>query len=432
MDASSPAYAQTTQYRRNIIMVDVDDNQSYAVDFFRVTGGKQHDYSLHGPPGAVNTLEGVWGKEQEGTFAGKDVALGQIYDDAKLGAEGYSGGYGGYSGSGFQHLFNVQQLKSGQAFLQYKHVRDDNARLRIHLLPQEAQDVYMADAFDKPRAKTHVIKYLIARRKATNDNEELKSTFVSVLEPFNTTAYIQSTKLLSFIRGDGNAVEVVRKGVKDIIISDTKNSIKKLTQYPIETDANSAVVTLDNNGNLKRVFFSNGTYLVYQGRQFKVGPLTGVVTEVNTKTREINIKIENSKGKTTPGLTGGVAHFTNQYHSLVHPFSQITKAGDQIKMTIKDDLLAGIARIKDVHENMATTTTTLPFSALYNGVTLLNSELKPVATVSKVQNGKIMFAEKPATLLNTGDDVWFSTVGVGDRIEVKPMLSWTADGDKNP
>lgn len=426
MDASSPAYTQTTQYRRNIIMVDVDNNQSYAVDFFRVTGGKQHDYSLHGPPGTVNTLEGVWGKKQEGTFAGKDVAVGQIYDDAKLGAEDYNGGYGSYSGSGFQHLFNVQQLESGQGLLQYKHVRDDNARLRIHLLPQEGQEVYMADAFDKPRAKTHLLKYLIARRKATNPNEELKSTFVSVLEPFNTTAYIQSTKSLSLTSGDGNAVEVVRKGVKDIIISDTHNSIKKITQYPIETDANTVVVTLDDHGDLKRIFFSNGTYLAYKGRRFKAEPLTGIVTGVNTKTREVNIKIDNGKGEITRNATGGIAHFTNQYHSLVHPFSQITKAGDQIKIKIKDDLLAGIARIKTVGEKAATTTTTLPFSALYNGATMLNNELKPITTIKKVQNGTITFAEKPLISLNTGEDVWFSTVGVGDSMEVKPVFSWAS------
>ena len=427
MDASSPAYAQTTQYRRNIIMVDVDNNQSYVVDFFRVTGGKQHDYSLHGPPGTVNTLEGIWSKKQEGTFAGKDVAVGQIYDDAKLGAEDYNGGYGSYSGSGFQHLFNVQQLESGQGLLQYKHLRDDNARLRIHLLPQPAQEIYMADAFDKPRAKTHLIKYLIARKKAVNDNEALKSTFVSVLEPFNTSAYIQATKLLSLTIGDGSVVEVVRKGAKDIIVSDTQNSKKKLTQYPIETDANSAVVTLDDNGNLERVFFSNGTYLAYKGRQFKAEPLTGVVKEVNTKTREINIKIVNPKDGITWNTTGGIAHFANPYHSLVHPFSHITKAGDQIKMKINDDLLSGIARIKNLSEKAATTTTTLPFSPLYNGAIMLNSKLKPVTTITRVQNGTITFAEKPLASLNTGDDVWFSTIGVGDHMEVKPVFSWTAE-----
>ena len=96
-------------------------------------------------------------------------------------------------------------------------------------------------------------------------------------------------------------------------------------------------------------------------------------------------------------------------------------------MTVKDDLLVGIARIKDVRENMATTTTALPFSSLYNGVIMLNSELKPITTIVKVQNGTITFVGKPLTSLNTGDNVWFSTVGIGDRLEVKPMLSWTAE-----
>src|SRR5690606_31455808 len=165
MDASSPAYSQTSQYRRNLTMVDVGNGQSYVVDFFRVAGGKQHDYILHGPPGSVSLQEGVLGDKQPGTLAGPDVAVGEIYDNAKLAAEDYSGGYTGYRGSGFQYLFNVQSLKGDRPIVQYHHKRDDAARLRIHLLGLEAQDVYMADAFDKPRAKDHLIKYLITRRK---------------------------------------------------------------------------------------------------------------------------------------------------------------------------------------------------------------------------------------------------------------------------
>ena len=44
-------------------------------------------------------------------------------------------------------------------------------------------------------------------------------------------------------------------------------------------------------------------------------------------------------------------------------------------MTIKDNLLIGIARIKDIREKIATTTTALSLSPLYDGVTMLNSEL---------------------------------------------------------
>src|SRR5690606_29303967 len=153
--ASSKAYSQASLYRRNLIMVDVDDKQSYVVDFFRVSGGKRHDYSLHGPPGMVSTLNGVWSDQQKGTFAGEDVKLGHLYDDSKLSARDYSGGYGSYAGSGFQHLFNVQQLESGQGLLQYEHVNDTNARLRMHLMSPQLQKVFIADAYDKPRAKNH-------------------------------------------------------------------------------------------------------------------------------------------------------------------------------------------------------------------------------------------------------------------------------------
>jgi len=427
MDASSPAYAQATQYRRNLTMVDVGDGQSYVVDFFRVVGGKQHDYVLHGPPGTVSTLDGVWGGEQEGTLAGKEIALGEIYDDAKLGGKDYKGGYGSYGGSGFQHLFNVQQLESGLGLLQYKHVRDENARLRIHLLAAEPQEVYMADAFDKPRAKTHLIKYLIARRQAGERQETLKSNFVSVLEPFNTTAYIQAAQLLDLSAGEGLAVEISRDGAKDIVINDTGNSLKKLNRYPIETDASSAVITVDEHGNLKRVFFSKGTYLSYKGKEFKAESFSGLVTEVNVKKREITVEMEKSIKKQPETVSLYVAHFSNRYHRIVHPLSRMTKKGTQLKVATQDDLLVGIARIKDIDGKMATTTTTLPFAPLYNGVTLLDKEMNALGKVQSVQNGKLTFAERPNAALKAGDDVWFSTIGVGDRMEVKPVFSWVAE-----
>ena len=57
---------------------------------------------------------------------------------------------------------------------------------------------------------------------------------------------------------------------------------------------------------------------------------------------------------------------------------------------------------------------------------MLDNELKRIAMIEKVQNGTITFAEKPHVPLSAGEDVWFSSVGVGDRIEVKAVLSWVA------
>src|SRR5690606_21182422 len=102
--AQSAAYLQTSQYRRNLVQVEGDNGQTYVVDFFHVRGGKQHDYSLHGPPGEVSFVDNTsWGAVQPGTLAGAHVKLGEIYDNPTLESKGDSMGYNSYRGSGYQH-----------------------------------------------------------------------------------------------------------------------------------------------------------------------------------------------------------------------------------------------------------------------------------------------------------------------------------------
>src|SRR5690606_7752804 len=153
----------------------------YVVDFFHVKGGKQHDYSLHGPPRQVLPVEGVWSEKRPGTLAGTDVSVGENHDKRLLHTARERVGYRQYVGSGSQDLFNAQQLQQGNALVEYRHVRDSSARLRLHLLPAAQQEVFLADAYDKPRAKNHVVKYMIARR-ANLSPEKNASTFSAVFE----------------------------------------------------------------------------------------------------------------------------------------------------------------------------------------------------------------------------------------------------------
>lgn len=67
-------------------MVEVDADRSYLVDYFEVEGGRQHDYSLHGPPGDFTLTGGDWTEPARGTLAGEDVAVGALYDDPALAA----------------------------------------------------------------------------------------------------------------------------------------------------------------------------------------------------------------------------------------------------------------------------------------------------------------------------------------------------------
>jgi hypothetical protein len=423
MDASSPTYPRATQYRRNLIMVDVDDKNSYVVDIFSVVGGKQHLYSLHGPPATVSTPDGKWVREEKGTLAGKDVEIGQVYDDKKLGVKDYDGSYRTYQGSGYQYLYNVERLESGKSMVQFQHRDDVSANLRIHLLPYQPQEVLMADAYDKPRAKTHVVKYVMAQRES-KDNGPLKSTFVGIMEPYSSKPYIRSGKFLEIKEGQGIAVEVTRENAVDVVISDSTNSKKKIQAYQIETDANHAAISLDSKGVLTRVFFSDGTYLRHKGKRFEAKALEGVVTEIDPKAGTAVVQFNGKPGLQAESMSGKIAHFVSPYRSTVHPLASAKLIGNKVELKMHDDLLVGKIRVDKVGERSLTTDTNLPFAPLYKGTSMLDNHFKTIGILNEIRKKELILAEKPAVLPKEGDDVWLSDIGVGDKVLIKASFSW--------
>lgn len=419
MEASSATYPQTTAYRRNLIMVDIDSTRSYAVDFFRVAGGRQHDYALHGPPGTLK-FEGQWSEKQPGTLAGAEVAFGEVYDDIKMGASGYNGGYSNYKGSGYQYLFNVQKLNGDRTALMYSHVSDENAKVKIHILPQAGQEILMADAWNKPRAKNYLLKYLITRRK-TAGNVPLKSTFIGVMEPFSG-----SETLINALRklpvNQGAAVEVVRPNATDVVVSDTSHVRKLVKAYRIETDACAAVVSFDRSGVPARVFFSDGTYLKVGNKVFKSSAISGVVTKVDVKSRRISVALEGGvSGNIAPGM---IAHFTNALRTTAHPVKSATISGNTLTLETEDDVLVGKVHTVRNSADSLVTDTNLPFAPLYTGATVLNGEFKPLGILRTVSDNALKPSGKFNGIPADGADVWISNVGIGDRVLIKTRFSW--------
>ena len=419
IDASSPAYSQTQEYRRNMIMVDTGNNQSYIVDFFRVTGGKTQDYSLHGPPGKAQTLNGKWSEPAKGTFAGENVNWGEIYDDSIMGAKNYKGEYSSYRGSGYQYLFNVQQLQNGDCVLQYQHVSDEKSQLRIHLLPQKNQKVYIADAYDLPRKKSNLLKYLIARRESTG-NEPLKSTFVSVLETYSEKPYIDSSEMITLDSGNGAAVKVARAGFTDVILSSTDDTVKVLSRYHLETDAHHAVVTFDKNGKVTRVFFSEGNYLKIDDQKFTASAIKGVVTAVSPDQQSVQIKLE-QPAIAAQSLANRVVYFSNNNGERAHPIANAQQKRNVLTLKTQDALLVGRLQITGAGNQSFATDTALPFSPTYDGTTLLNDQFDKVAEVKTVETGNLQLDAQPAIQLKTGESAWLSDVGIGDRVEIKSL-----------
>ncbi|HBN86438.1 MAG TPA: hypothetical protein DDZ89_21680, partial [Clostridiales bacterium] len=77
MDVQAPeVYDAAEIFRRTVVSIDVDDDSSYAVDFFRVKGGHDHIYSFHAQSNDVTIEDVPFIPQIGGTYAGVDVQSG--------------------------------------------------------------------------------------------------------------------------------------------------------------------------------------------------------------------------------------------------------------------------------------------------------------------------------------------------------------------
>ncbi|MBS0633469.1 MAG: heparinase II/III family protein [Verrucomicrobia bacterium] len=436
------SYPQTTTYRRTMVMVDLppaagQPEQGYVVDFFDVAGGHQHDYSLHGPPGDFSLPPGVTlNRPAKGTLAGEKVALGEVYDDPVRGAKDFKGSFRYYEGSGFQHLFNVQTIKRGESLFvaNYAHEKDPSARLRIRILPQPGQQLLLADAHVSPVKHPELIKYLIARRTGPAD-QPLESTFISVLEPYSGQPFVNSATSLPVAGLAGTRAVLVsratdaRGGTRDLILHRTEGITRVALPgaEPIETDAEVAVVTLDDANQPVRAFFTAGTYLRMGQLNLTAAAVTGEVSSVNAQKAMLGIRLDPTTPAPDPAtLIGRTLRVENALHQDAFTIRSARLENGELVLETRDDLRVGLARVATASGSELTTKTPLYLAALYPGTMLTDRRFLPLGTVKTVKDGTVTLATPPPAQfpITPGDDVWFIALGFGDRITIPATVTW--------
>jgi hypothetical protein len=416
-------YPQCDDYRRGLVMVDTAQGH-YVVDFFRVSGGRQHDYSLHGPTGTATLAGGEWSAPAKGTLAGENVAPGEIYDNAEIAATGEKNGYFEYRGSGFQHLFNVQRRLAGDAIADYVHEKNPAAALRIRVLAAPGQTLLAADARVSPVKNPLLLKFLIARRVA-GEKEPLASEFVSVIEPHTAgTPLIAGVARLDR-RGGGTALLITHaNGERDVVIHDPAGTAKTVTAgaTTILTDARLAVVRLAADGELERVFFAGGSSLSAGAREFRAAnSATGDVTAVAGAQSVIRVRAPAAAVE----LAGRVVSFGNAIARTAHTIRAAHREGDDLVLTTQDDVLVGIMRVTGVSGARLDTRMRLPFAPSYVGASVLDAQFRLIGRVRAADQDHLELAETPADgAALVGHDVWISSVGPGDRLEIPAMVTW--------
>ena len=213
---STEVYPQTDLYQRTLAFVKVGEGQAYAFDVFRVRGGDDHVYSLHGMPGEVTTGGLQLVPQPEGTYHGPQTPFG---------AQTPPGRKYGYSWLG-----NVERddnppkgfTVDWKGQVGWRGIAEgDNIHVRYHSL-SELDDIALADG-EPPQNKAgnpRWLRYLLARRHGDN----LRSVFTGIIEPYTDTPAIREARRLAVSgeNGDNMAVAVrvtLEDGTEDYLVS---------------------------------------------------------------------------------------------------------------------------------------------------------------------------------------------------------------------
>ncbi|MGQ9455465.1 MAG: heparinase II/III domain-containing protein [Armatimonadota bacterium] len=171
--ASCPEMIGGERFERTVMLIDASDKDSYVVDVFRVVGGSEHAKFTHSCYATLN-MHGLTLSKAEGY--GSDLLLIEFMSDANAGV-GWSADWS------IEDRFNVRAGKAN-VHLRYTDLTIGAEAIRC--------DAWVGSGYN--RTEESWIPCVITRRRA--DRSPLSSTFVSLIEPYETASSIKEIRRL--------------------------------------------------------------------------------------------------------------------------------------------------------------------------------------------------------------------------------------------
>ena len=284
-------YLDVEEYKRTVIMVNVDWENSYTVDFFRVIGGSQHTYSFHSQSHNATAVSGLNLVKQTdengnyvGTYAGADVAKGAS-SAAPL---------------GYNYLTKVRKDTNVQGnqftvdfdVTDYRNAISKNYDIHLKMtqitnfIPDEVAiaggHVPVKSDNAAVTKVTDTLDYVLTQRKSA-DGTALDSMFTTVFEPYNKESYLSTIEpvAVTVVSGTPGAKDITsalkithKNGFVDYVFYASNNEVT----YRVANlfNVRGYVAVLRVNGNTGRQMYryvsggdiivdSTGTTGVYKG-----------------------------------------------------------------------------------------------------------------------------------------------------------------------
>jgi len=374
-------------YRRANMLVEVTDEHSYLFDVFYVRGGSQHDYSAHGTQADFFCDPPLGPVQQEGSLAGIDVPYEQFYDDAELKDKPLgSVNYGGYTGSGFQFLTNVQRMPlKGKAIGDWRLTEPLKGQpdrpwkeigLRAHLVGSNEEVIACDGPMQRWYTMPKTVKCLIRRRTGEN----LSSCFTTVYEPYKGKTWIKQVSPISIEPNDGQATAALVEladGAKHYLFHSLTPEQKYVLDGHVTVTGQTACLVLDAQNMPTKSMLLNGTQLAIGDYTVKgKGLRRSKIASVDYARGIIELAdpiLGEDVGPDTVLLVRGKG-----FNDCV----TVGKVIDPTHFAIGDeDLILAGGPIKEVRDHEIVTSVHTRYAR--EGMTVLNSRLEPVGRLGE-------------------------------------------------
>jgi len=250
MDAdASDAYAEADNYRRTVVMVEVNDDISYGVDFFRVTGGDVHTYSFHAQSEnatAVEGLESITYQTEDGTpdtpYVGSYASRDQEYGKDPWTQDAWS--YDTMYPKGYTWMKNVRKDTEPDKTIavdfeikDYRKAIADSSGIRLRMtqlndfVPSEVSIVGgNVPVKQDNKMMPETLEYVLTHR----EGENLDTLFTTVFEPYRNERYFEKIENAEITVKEGTennddmarAVKITHTdGRIDYVVYTTNNSV---------------------------------------------------------------------------------------------------------------------------------------------------------------------------------------------------------------
>ncbi|MBI4551258.1 MAG: heparinase II/III family protein [Candidatus Latescibacteria bacterium] len=452
VDIDAPeTYRHTAQYRRTTALVDLGPDARYVIDLFRVTGGVQHDYSLHGFDAPFLQVDGLTVTARPGTLAGEAVPFMDIYDEPDLRDPARKGrSYYTYRGSGYSYLDNVRRGRPDRPWSVTWQESEDRAGLRIWFPVPSDEAIFAAGPPPRKPGLPDQLTYVILR----NRGDTLASRFVSVIEPFRDSPKTNAVSALSVCDEDGrpvpaavglriehpDGVDVVIQGgdcglrIADCGLNNPKSKIQNL-----KFSGRLGLIRWDRAGRVTRLDLIGAGMIETTGVALRLpGGLSGTVSAVEDEPSMIVVEWDaRCRGATPRALVGEMILIGNTRHGAAYTITDIDGDSDRCQVRFGVDscrigrfIVSGHG--SDGRSLVTKTYLYLAAQGYYRGTWLVNADRSVWVPVDDIvlashrpgfrRDARVSVVE-PVDLTRAfpaGSIAWLYDCGPGDRVEVIP------------